>query len=330
MVLPVVREDWLSLTVEDALEPELPICDAHHHLLSEEPYLVDEFLRDASGGHNIVRTVHVESDSAHYRTDGPVELRPVGETEFVVGQTSGHEGEAPAVAAGIVGFADLTLGAAVVPLLEAHIAAADGRFRGIRQSRTWHDSPAILSWAPTPNPLADPAFRAGFAHLERYELNFDAWIFHTQLPELATLAVAFPGTAIVLNHLGGPLGVGPYYGRRDEVFEEWKRGIAALAACENVVVKLGGLGMPMCGFRWRKADVPPGSTELAEAMTPYYLWCIDQLGAGRCMFESNFPADKVSYSYTVLWNAFKRFAHDLSAADRAALFHETASRVYRL
>ncbi len=318
------------MTVEDPLDPQAPICDAHHHLVSAQPYLVEEFLRDIARGHNVVSTVHVESDPTHYRANGPTALEPVGETEFVVAQARRARGTTTNVAAAIVGFADLTRGAAVEPVLEAHIAASDGRFRGIRHSRTWHESPELLSWASSPRPLADESFRAGFACLETYGLSFDAWIFHTQIAEVSELADAFPGTTIVLNHVGGPLGVGPYRGRREEVFEEWKRGIATLAACPNVVVKLGGLGMPMCGFRWRKAAVPPGSTELAEGMAPYFTWCVDQLGAGRCMFESNFPADKVSYSYTVLWNAFKRIASSFPERDRAALLHDTAARVYCL
>lgn len=323
-----VREDWLALINEEALDPQVPICDAHHHFLPASAYLVDEFLRDAQGGHNVLRTVHVEAGS-EFRTVGPEELRPVGETEFVLTQIARHPNNTINVAAGIVGFADLTLGSSVVPLLEAHLSASD-RFRGIRQSRTWHDSPKIISWADKPKALLDDRFLAGFAYLEKYNLTFDAWVFHTQLAEVADLANAFPGTTIVLNHAGGPIGVGPYYGKHDEVFSEWRRGITSLADYPNIAVKLGGLGMPMCGFRWRKGERPPTSPELAEAMAPYYLWCIEHLGPDRCMFESNFPADKVSYSYTVLWNAFKLIVRHLAEHERAALLHDTAARVYRL
>jgi L-fuconolactonase len=328
--MPTPREEWLSLTIEDPLDPHVPICDAHHHLLSTGPYLIEEFLSDIAGGHNVVSTVYVEADASHYRAEGPEELRPVGETEFVVAQTRLARNTTTDVAAAIVGFADLTRGARVGPALDAHIAASGQRFRGVRQSMTWHDSPEIISWAKSPAPLADEAFLAGFELLERYDLSFDAWIFHTQIEELSELANAFPSTTIVLNHVGGPLGVGPYYGRHGEVLEEWKLGIEAIAATPNVVVKLGGLGMPMCGFRWRKASVPPSSTELAEGMAPYYLWCVEQLGADRCMFESNFPVDKVSYSYTVLWNAFKRLIASLPEQDRSALLHDTAVATYRI
>jgi len=327
--MPRVREEWLALTIEEPVDPGAPICDAHHHLLSEG-YSIDDFLRDIAGGHNIESTVHVESDDTHYRTSGPEALRPVGETEYVLAQAESRGAAKTEVAAAVVGFADLTLGSSVDQVLEAHIEASRGRFRGVRQSKTWHDSPDLISWATEPKPLSNRRFREGLQFLEGHGLSFDAWVFHTQLEEVADLAAALPELTIILNHIGGPLGVGPYAGRREEVHEEWKRGIAGLAPFPNVVVKLGGLGMPMCGFPWRKAPVPPSSTELAEGMAPYYLWCIDQLTADRCMFESNFPADKVSSSYTVLWNAFKHMIAGLSDEARTSLLHGTAARVYRL
>jgi predicted TIM-barrel fold metal-dependent hydrolase len=166
--------------------------------------------------------------------------------------------------------------------------------------------------------------------LDKLGLSFDAYIYHTQLAEIADLANAFPGVTIILNHVGGPLGVGPYAGKRDEIFEDWKKGMTAVAASPNVVVKVGGLVMPVCGFDWHERAMPTTSRELAQATAPYYLHCIEQFGADRCMFESNFPVDKIACSYTVLWNAFKRLAHDFSASEQAALFHDTATRVYRL
>ena len=135
---------------------------------------------------------------------------------------------------------------------------------------------------------------------------------------------------MIMNHVGGLLGLGPYAGKRAEIFQAWKSSIAEVAAQPNVVVKLGGLGMPRGGFGWHDRDVPVASSELAEVTSPYYLHCIEQFGVDRCMFESNFPVDKASYSYGVLWNSFKRIAKDFSAAERAALFHDTAARVYRL
>jgi len=328
------REAWLKLTVEETIEPELPICDPHHHLWERpnDRYLLEELLQDTGGGHRIVQTVFVECLSM-YRKDGPQEMQPVGETEFVQGiadkNKSGHG--LTDVAAGIVGFADLTLGAAVAPVLETHIAASKNRFRGIRYISTWDASPDIISSRNVPRGLLlDTKFREGFACLQKYDLSFDAWLFYPQLMELVDLARAFPDTCIVMNHIGGLLGTGPYAGKREEVFNDWKRGIAALATCRNVVIKLGGLGMPRSGFGWHERAVPPNSIELAEATAPYYRYCIEHFGVDRCMFESNFPVDKISYSYHVLWNAFKRITKDFSPQERAALFHDTAARVYRL
>ena len=328
------HEAWLALTLEDPIEPELPICDSHHHLwgLPRGHYFLEELLEDIRGGHNIIQTVFMECRSM-YKKAGPNEMKPVGETEFVQGiaaQSASGQYGTTAVAAGIVGFADLTLGAAVAPVLEAHIAASTNRFRGIRYTSSWHASSDIVSSRNPKGVLLDSKFREGFACLQKYNLSFDANMYHTQLMELVDLARAFPETPIILNHVGGPLGIGPYAGKHDEVFQEWKRGITALASCPNVVVKLGGLGMEMCGFGWNQRATPPGSTELAEVMASYYLWCVEQFGADRCMFESDFPVDKVSYSYTVIWNAFKRISEGFSPEDRNALFHDTAARVYQL
>lgn len=330
------REDWLALTQEDPLDPELPIIDPHHHLWDypHSRYLLDEFLQDAGSGHNILQTVFVECRSM-YRQDGPPEMRPVGETEFVRGiaamSASGQYGST-AVAAGIVSFADLSLGSSVESVLEAHIAAGGERFRGIRHAAGWDASDEVRNSHTNPPKglLLDSTFRAGFACLPKYNLSFDAWLYHPQLPELADLARAFPDVTIILDHVGGPLGIGPYRGKREEVFQEWKRGITELAACHNVVVKLGGVTMPICGFGWHKQAKLPTSADLAEATAPYYLFCIEHFGVQRCMFESNFPVDKASCSYRVLWNSFKRMTKDFSAAERAALFHDTAARTYRL
>ncbi len=337
------HEAWLKLTMEDPIDPELPICDAHHHLFETRRtrYMLKDLLEDIGGGHRIVKTVFVEI-KANYRREGPPEMQPVGETEFVrtVGIASGQYGTTT-VAAGIVGYADLRLGTAVSPVLEAHIAAGGGRFRGIRNLSCWREdvsseapagtNPIMWSYLHPPKGLLmDPNFRKGFAFLQKYGLSFDACLFHPQLMELVDLARAFPDTSIILDHIGYPLGDGIYDGKRKEVFWEWKRGIAALAVCPLVTVKLGGLGVEFCGFGWNKQAKPPGSAELAKAMAPYFLWCVEQFGAERCMFESDFPPDKESYSYTVLWNAFKRITKEFSPAERASLFHDTAARVYRL
>ncbi|MFC1929759.1 amidohydrolase family protein [Chloroflexota bacterium] len=320
--------------IEDPIDPTLPICDSHHHLWDHpnDRYLLEEFLQDTGGGHHIVQTVFIQCVSM-YRKYGSQEMQPVGETEFVesiAARCVGRQHGAPAVAAGIVGFADLSLGDAVAPVLEAHIATSRDRFRGIRQSCIWDASADIKSFDRVKGLMLNPKFREGFSYLQKYGLSFDSWQYFTQLMELVDLARAFPNTSIIVDHVGGPLGIGPYAGRGKEVFQEWKRGMTALATCPNVVVKLGGLGMPRCGFGWHERANPPSSTELADAMAPYYLSCIEFFGVGRCMFESNFPVDKISYSYTILWNAFKRITEDFSPVERAALFRNTAVKVYRL
>jgi len=322
-----------KMAVETVLEPDLPICDPHHHLWERptKDYLLGELLQDLRSGHNVVSTVAVECRHS-YRQGGPEELRPVGETEFL-DQVASRADADPAietrVAAAIVGHANLTLGDKVAAVLEAHGAASPDRFRGIRHSTIWDASNALRSDAP-PGLLADSQFRRGFGCLGKLNLSFDAWLYHPQLPELADLARAFPDVTIILNHIGAPLGIGPYAGKRDEVFQVWSRGIAALASCPNVFVKLGGVGSLRSGYDWHERAVKPSSAELAAALRPYFEGCIEKLGADRCMFESNFPVEKLSTSYVNLWNSFKRITERYSAGERAALFHDTAARVYRI
>ncbi len=333
---PTVRKDWLKLTPETALEPNLPICDPHHHLWDRpgDRYLLDDVLEDMRSGHKIVSSVFIECKSM-YRKDGPEEMKPVGETEFVQGiaamSASGQYGPT-AVAAGIVGYANLTLGDQVAPVLEAHLAASPTRFKGIRHICTWDASPEISSSAPIQKKglMADTAFRAGFAQLQKHKMSFDAWQYFPQLPELTALARAFPGVTIIANHIGGVVRTGPYAGKNEEVFQTWKKHMTELATCPNVFVKLAGLGMPRSGFGWEKQPQPPTSVEMAEATKPFYLTCIELFGPNRCMFESNFPVDKLSCSYGVEWNSFKRMTQSFSASERAALFHDTAVRAYRL
>ena len=328
------RDAWLGLVEEDALEPELPICDPHHHLWDHprNRYLLDELLADLNTGHNVVSTVFMECGSM-YRAAGEAALQPVGETEFVNGiaamSASGGYGDCRACAA-IVGYADLNLGAAVGDVLDVH-AAASSRFRGIRHAAGWDASPEVRNshTSPTEGMMATSRFREGFAELGKRRMTFDAWLYHPQIPELTALARAFPEQPIVFDHFGGPLGIGPYAGKRAEIFAYWKDAVAELATCENVVAKLGGLVMPINGFGFHKNDRPATSEELAAATRDYYLHMIERFGAERCMFESNFPVDKASCSYGVLWNSFKRIAADCSASEKAALFHDTAARIYR-
>jgi L-fuconolactonase len=325
---------WLGKLCEDILDPDLPIIDPHHHLWDRpgSKYYLDELLADVDSGHNVVATVFLQRFWA-YRTTGPEEMRPVGETEFiasVAAEAERRKSRARACAA-IVGHVDFRAGERVDAVLEAHIAAAAGRFRGIRQVTARHpDLVASISAPPPLGLMADPTFRAGFARLAKYGLSFDAWLYHTQLGELLDLAHAFPAIPIVINHVGGPLGVGHYRGERDEVFATWHDAIRQLAACPNVHVKLGGLAMAINGFDFHRQVLPPSSGELAQAWQPWMHACIEAFGANHCMFESNFPVDKAMCSYPVLWNAFKRIAADASADERRALFHNTAARFYRI
>jgi predicted TIM-barrel fold metal-dependent hydrolase len=330
---------WLARRpAEAALEPDLPIIDPHHHFWDTPQrgrYLLSELLDDAGGGHNVVATVFVECRSM-YRKDGPPALAPVGEVEFVNGiaamSASGGYG-ACRVAEGIVGHADLTLGAAVREVLEAELRAGGGRFRGIRHGVSWDPNDAIQKFATRvipPHQLRDAKFREGFAQLAPLGLSFESWQYHPQLGDAIDLARAFPETTIILDHVGGVLGVGPYAGHRQEIIAGWRRDIAELAKCSNVVVKLGGVGMTSFGFDFRERDLPPSSADLAAEWRQYLEPCIEAFGADRSMFESNFPPDKQSGGYTELWNAFKRIAAGASAAEKRALFGGTAARVYRL
>ena len=336
---------------EPILEPDLTIVDPHHHLWDRRAlvatlpppqhpfetivrtsprYLLDELLADLNRGHNVIATVYVECGSM-YRADGPAELACVGETEFVNGvaamSASGTFGPARACA-GIVGGADLTAGAAVRAVLEAHIAAGGGRFRGVRQSASWDADPNVLGplvRAPEGR-YRDRAFREGFAQLAPLGLSFDAWMLEPQLGDLVELARAFPATTIVLDHVGTPLGIAAYAGRREARFATWRTRIGELAQTPNVVVKLGGLAMPFGGFAFDGVS----SQALADQWRPYVETCIDAFGPDRCMFESNFPVDLYGAPYDLLWNALKRLAAGASAAEKAALFSGTAARVYRL
>ncbi|HSF31154.1 MAG TPA: amidohydrolase family protein [Candidatus Tectomicrobia bacterium] len=340
MVSEPTNADWLALTPEEPLEADLPICDPHHHLWDFRAarvaprYLLDEILADVQSGHNVVSTVFIECASM-FKVDGPEAMRPVGETEFVNGiaamSASGLYGK-PRIAAGIVGTADLQLGDAVAAVLDAHLVAGGGRFRGIRLGATWDASDEVPNHRTNPPKglLLRQDFRAGFAHLAPRQLTFEAWCYHHQIPEVTDLARAFPGTTIILDHFGGPIGIGPYAGKAAEVFAQWRAHMAELATCPNVVAKLGGINMEVNGFGWHEKSRPPSSQELVDATRHYYEYTLEHFGVERCMFESNFPVDKASCSYTVLWNAFKRLTAGYSTDEKAKLFHDTAARIYRL
>jgi L-fuconolactonase len=327
---------WAAQTREIALEPDLPIVDPHHHLWQRagNDYMFHDLLADTQEGHNIVATVFVDCHSM-YRQDGLPELRCTGETEFANGvaamSASGIYGNLRACA-GIVGHVDLRLGAKAGPVFDAQIAAGNGRFKGIRHQTGWDADPGIRNSRtdPTPELTRDATWREGFKELAKRKLTFDAWLYHPQLAEIAELADAFFDTPIVLNHVGGPLGYAGYAGRHDEVRSAWKKSMAELAKRQNIVVKVGGLGMAMGWFDFFQRPKPPGSEELAKGFKPWVETCIDLFGADRCMFESNFPVDKITSGYGVLWNAFKRLAAKASATEKTALFSGTAAKVYGL
>ncbi len=332
-----IREDWLAQRREVPIEPALPIIDPHHHLWDRpgSRYLLEEYRRDIDvGGHNIRASVYLQCGSME-RAGGDAKFAPVGETEFVngVAAMSASDGYGPArICAGIVGFADLCLGAEVDKVLEAHLRAGGGRFRGVRYCSVWDADQSIKStpWDIPEGILLDGKFRAGFAQLSRRGLLFEAWLYHPQIRELTDLARKFPDTIVVLDHIGAPLGIGVYAGRRDEVFADWQRAIRDLAACPNARIKLGGMGMHMFGFGFHQQPMPPSSEQLAKAWRPLVETCVEAFGPGRAMFESNFPVDKRFYGYGVMWNAFKRLAAAYSADEKAALFFNTAQRTYRL
>src|SRR5713226_5508647 len=258
-------EAWLARQQpEPILDPDLPIIDTHHHLWNrpQHRYLLDEFLADVRTGHHLVATVFEECHSM-YRASGPEEMKSVGETEFVAGvaamSASGLYGPTR-VAAGIVGFADLTLGDRVEPVLEAHLRASGGRFRGVRHSAGWDASPVIgNSRVDGPHLLRQADFRAGLARLTALGLSLDAWVFHPQLADVIDLARTFPTATIIVGHVGGPLGYGPYAGKKEEVFAACKAKITELATCPNVFMKLGGMMMRLAAFDYGTAPVPPSS-----------------------------------------------------------------------
>ncbi len=330
---------WLTKRpTETALEPDLPIIDPHHHFWDTPHrghYLLPELLADIGGGHNIVSTVFLEC-RAMYRKDGPREMAALGEVEFVTGiaAMSASGGYGPCrVAEGIVGGGDLTVGARVRELLEAEVRAAGGRLRGLRHGVAWDSNEFVGNYASRvvpPHLVLDPKFREGFAQLAPLGLSFESWQYHPQLSDAVDLARSFPGTTIILNHVGGILGVGPYNGHREEILATWRKDINELAKCPNVYCKLGGLGMVSVGFDFHERDMPPTSEDLAAAWRPYIEGCIEGFGVDRCMFESNFPPDKQSGGYTELWNAFKRITSGASAAEKKALYSGTAAKVYRL
>lgn len=336
------HQAWLATLNEPVVEPDLPIIDAHHHLWKgygkpvpwQPDYWIDEFARDLFAGHNVIASVFVECGYG-YRTDGPAPLRPVGEVEsfdrFAADFAAKH-GTRTRPCAGIVGFADLRLGHAVEATLEAQVRASPRRFRGIRQIVNWDPSPDVRypGFEMKPGLMRDATFQQGFSRLEQFGLSFDAWLFHPQLPDLIALAGRFPYTPIVIDHFGGPVGVGPYAGRRAEIFELWKKDIATLAKLPNTYVKLGGISMEHGGFHWHERPTPPTSDDFVAATRDYFRHAIESFTPGRCLFESNAPVDQISFGYVTLWNGLKKVSAEYGPAERTAMFSGNARRIYRL
>ncbi len=325
---------WINQVTEEVLEPDLEICDPHHHLWLDTghtgwPYTLDDLHADTGAGHNVCRTVFVECH-AEYRREGPRHLRPIGETEFVLAQAEHSTGSGQAEIAAIMGSADVSLGDAVEEVLVAHEEAGGGRFRGVRYSTAQDPHPPLAMSDSAA--MDDPLYLDGVRKVGAMGYTYDAMVYHPQLPELTEVARACPETPIVVDHLGLVLGTGPYKNRRHEILSFWRSAMADLAACPNTYLKVGGIGMPMMGFRWDKQEIPPTSEELAEPWSEPLRYVIEQFGPDRCMFESNFPVDKRGVGYVVLWNAFKRIAADAgySTGEKRDLFHNTAARAYRL
>ena len=325
-------DDWLNLNKEAPIDPDTPIIDPHHHLWDRggHTYLPDQFSSDVKG-HALLATMYVECRS-RYWAQGPEHLRPVGETQYVTELVADSAGPThTSLCAGILGFADLSLGDDVEAVLQAHAEVGQGRFKGIRYATAWDADPAIHAAYPShAGMLRETKVLAGARRLAHWGLSLDTWVYFRQLDDVVALARACPNLVIVVDHCGGPLGIGPYAERQQEVFAEWRSAMEAFKPFNNVFMKFGGLAMPIACFAWRKQPEPPTSQTLAEAWRPYFEVCLDVFGPARCMFESNFPVDRTGCSYTSLWNAFKTLAQNLSPDERQSLLRGTAQRVYRL
>ena len=324
---------------EDAFEPHLPVLDTHHHLYGQAGdtryYRMQDLTADLSGGHAVIGTVYIEAYASGWRTDGPPALRPVGEVDMIIAstQTEFRLPHGPChIAAGIVAHADLCLGDAAAEVIEAHRAAAQGRLRGIRFQTAWDGGSvgATLSHMPARDVMAQAPFRRGVACVQAAGLSLDTWVYHHQLRDLLDLVDAFPDLCVVIDHLGGLIGVGEHRRRHTAAFVDWVRDLHALAQRPQVRMKVGGLGMPVFGFGFEHAPRPATSIELAHAWQPYVDACIETLGPERLLFETNYPVDRQSASYTTIWSAYKRTTRHLSDTERRDMFYRTACATYRL
>jgi len=322
---------------EPILDPAMPIIDTLHHLFDRGPlrFMLEDYLACASLGHNIIGSVYVETQ-AMMRADGPRALRPLGEIEFATGvaamAASGVYGSCR-VAAGIVGYADMTLGDDIAPLLDRAMAMAPERFQGVRQIALAHPDPNVLRFLtnrPPADLLKHPALPHALRQLGLRGLSFEATVLHHQMPELAGVVARNDGTSFVLSHMGLATAPGTGPQARAEVFDIWRDNLRGLARQPNIVCKIGGLGTSYWGFGFNTRPGPVTSEELAETWKPYIETAIEAFGPDRCMMESDYPNDGRSCGFVPLWNAYKRVVGSHSAAEQAALFHGTARRFYRL
>jgi L-fuconolactonase len=326
------HEEWLNLVAEQIIEPDLPICDSHHHLIALEGqrYLVADFVKDASGGHNIRQSVVVQTKSNYEQGSGGG-MSPVDETVFVMKQIEGRKLKID-VAAGFVGYADLATGRAVQKVLEAHLEVGKKRFKGIRYYIPKQSHALWQSTEPAaPSILSDSRFLEGFAFLPKYKLTYDLPVGMSQFPELIDLAKRFPNTPMIISSLGWPmLQTNTPPEKKEEAITEWRRRIKMVTPVDNIYIKLGGTGIPQRGFGFDKKSMPPNSEEIVKVVGTYYQFVIEQLGPKRCMFGSNFPPEKIYSNYTVIWNAFKLMTKSFSKTERASMLHDTANQVYNL
>ena len=331
----MMNRQWLELATEVAIEPDLEIVDPHHHMWDTVSaygrYELEDLRADTNAGHNVVETVFIDC-GANYLSDGPTHLQPVGESHYIAGRADESDRTPGAKIAAIVSHADLTLGSSVREVLEAHVEAAGGRFRGIRHAGARLDDPAVPTsrLAPPADLYGQDGFRQGARTLASMGFSFEAWQYHPQLPLVTDFARAVPELTIVVNHLGGPVGVGRYAHDWDGVLAEVRHGLATLAELDNVVLKVGGIGMTRFGARWHENELPPTSDDLLDVWGDTMSWAIDTFGPRKCMFESNYPVDGETTGYVALWNAFKKVSSGYTEAERQDLFSGTARRVYRL
>ena len=329
--------DWLNQVKEEIIDPQLPIIDPHHHLWNGDdqlagsfPYLIEHLNEDTFSGHNIVGTIFMECAAGYY-SNGEEKYKPVGETEFVINLINESKNLKKSTnIIGIIGFADLMLGSEVKDVLDKHLLKGEGMFKGIRHAAGWDKNTEIHNSHSDPieNIYFNKSFREGAEELIKLNLTFDAWHYHHQIKDLSNFARKYPELTIIHDHFGGPLGVGPYEGKREEIFKKWKDDISLLSESKNVYAKLGGLAMPVNGWNFHKQNKPASSDQILDMHHEYYLHTINCFGVERCMFESNFPVDRRSVSYHILWNAFKKMVLHYSDEDKNKLFFQNAKDIY--